>query len=82
MYVSAEMLTTIVSLATLLVAFASGFGWMITRMDRIEQRLTTRIDAAEEKLTGRIDAVEHGLTEVKIEIARLEGPRPRLIPGR
>jgi hypothetical protein len=40
------------------------------------------MDALEEKLSGRIDAVEHEVVEVKIAVARLEGPQQRLIVGR
>ena len=59
------------------------------RIDSVEARLTERIDAVETRLTERIDSVEtrltgveHGLVDVKIAIARLEGPPPRLVPVR
>jgi hypothetical protein len=59
------------------------------RIDGVESRLTERIDAVETRLTERIDgvetrltAVEHGLVDVKIAIARLEGPPPRLLTAR
>ena len=60
-----------------------------TRIDGVETRLTERIDGVETRLTERIDsvetrltAVEHGLVDVKIAIARLEGPPPRLLTAR
>lgn len=54
--------------ATILVAIVCGFGWMINRMD-------TRFDRIED----RLDRVEHEVGDVKIAIARLEGPTPRLM---
>ncbi|WP_315107096.1 hypothetical protein [uncultured Microbacterium sp.] len=71
MYVSVEVITMLATAATTLVAIISGFGWMIGRMD-------TRFAAVEAKF----DRIEHELTEVKIAIARLEGPRPRLVSTR
>ena len=71
MYVSLEVITMLASAATTLVAIISGFGWMIGRMD-------TRFAAVDAKF----DRIEHELTEVKIAIARLEGPRPRLVSTR
>ncbi len=60
------------------------------RIDGVEQRLTARIDGVEEKLTARIDGVEERLaaridavaaetTELKVAVARLEGPQRHLI---
>ncbi|MEW2009434.1 MULTISPECIES: hypothetical protein [Microbacterium] len=71
MYVSVEVITMLATAATTLVAIISGFGWMIGRMD-------TRFAAVDAKF----DRIEHELTEVKIAIARLEGPRPRLVSTR
>lgn len=51
------------------------------RFDRVDDRFDRvgdRFDRVEERL-GR---VEQELTEVKIAIARLEGPRPRLVTAR
>lgn len=59
------------------------------RIDGVETRLIERIDGVETRLTERIDGVEtrltqveQGLVEVKIAVARLEGPPPRLAPVR
>ncbi|WP_455903754.1 hypothetical protein [Microbacterium sp.] len=60
------------------------------RIDGVEQKLTARIDGVERKLTARIDGVESSLgaridtvaadtTELKIAMARLEGPQRHLI---
>ena len=46
--------------------------------DRIDA-LSTRIDDVERSLADRIDALGHETTEVKIAVARLEGPVPRLL---
>ena len=55
--------------------FAAG-AWMVRRID-------DRIDAVDEKLSTRIDAVAADVTDLKISVARLEGPsRHLLTPGR
>lgn len=84
------VITTIVSAATLLVALAAGFGWMIThfdrRLDRVETGLGDRIDRMGERLSSRLDrvgkrvgGVAGEVTDLKVAVARLEGPsRPPL----
>ena len=54
--------------------FAAG-AWMIRRID-------DRIDAIDEKLTARIDAVAADVTDLKISVARLEGPPRHLLTAR
>ncbi len=68
---STETIAIVISTATLLLGFASAFGWMIHRMD-------SRFD----RLSDRIDRVEHELVEVKIAVARLEGPPRHLLAAR
>ena len=68
---SVEVITMLATAATTLVAIISGFGWMIGRMD-------TRFAAVD----ARFDGIEHEFTEVKIAIARLEGPQRRLVSTR
>jgi len=93
MYVSIEVLTTIGSFTGLLVAIVAGFGWTIRRSDaqlqQLGDRLDGRIDRLEERLAARIDRLEerfdvltHEVIEIKIAVARLEGPLPRLVPAR
>lgn len=48
------------------------------RIDRLEERLDARIDRLEE----RFDVLTHEVIEIKIAVARLEGPLPRLVPAR
>ncbi|GAA5146464.1 hypothetical protein GCM10025768_05120 [Microbacterium pseudoresistens] len=75
MIVPFEVLGMIVTAAgivvTIGIAMFAGFAWVVRR-----------IDAVDTKLTDRIDAMGAELTEVKIAVARLEGPRPHLIVGR
>lgn len=78
MYVSVEVITMLATAATTLVAIISGFGWMIGRMDARFAAADARFAAQDAKF----DRIEHGLTEVKIAIARLEGPQPRLVSTR
>ncbi|MFF1539385.1 hypothetical protein ACFVWL_04880 [Microbacterium sp. NPDC058269] len=51
--------------------FAAG-AWMVRRID-------DRIDAVDEKLSTRIDAVAADVTDLKISVARLEGPPRHLL---
>lgn len=97
MYVSVEVITMLATAVTLLVAIISGFGWMINRMDArfaevvatFDSRFETqdakfdaRFEAQDAKLDARFDRIEQEIVEVKIAIARLEGPTPRLIAAR
>ncbi|WP_431790120.1 hypothetical protein [Microbacterium paraoxydans] len=50
-----------------------------TRIDSVEEKLTARIDTVEEKLGARIDAVAADVTDLKIAVARLEGPPRHLL---
>ena len=74
MYMSVETITIIASVAGMFFALAAGFGWMVHRMDRLEHRLSAQIDDTRTGLTSRIDRVEQEITEVKVAVARLEGP--------
>ena len=129
---SAEMVTMIIGVVTILLAFASAFGWMISRADKQFQHLDTtlrgeihaldakmerrfekvddrfdkiderfekvderfdkiderfekvdgrfqKIDERFEKVDERLVGIEHEMTDVKISVARIEGPRPRVI---
>lgn len=85
MYMSVETITIIASVAGMFFALAAGFGWMVHRMDRLEIRLSAKIDDTRTELSARvddtrgelgtrIDRVEQEITEVKVAVARLEGP--------
>ncbi|UPL19243.1 response regulator [Microbacterium aurugineum] len=82
MYVSMEIITILATGATTLVATVSGFGWMISRMDARFAAVDARFDAQEAKFDARFTRIEQEVFEVKIAIARLEGPTPRLIAAR
>lgn len=90
---SVEMITTLVGVVSILLALAGGFGWMIHRMDSLENKLGARIDAVDGKQSARSDALESSLgaridkvadelVEVKIAVARIEGPPRHLVPAR
>lgn len=97
MTVSIELVTMIVTVATTLLGLAAGFGWMITRTDarfekfeqrmdarfeKVEQRMDARFEKFEQRMDARFEKVDVELGEVKIAIARLEGPAPRLLVAR
>jgi hypothetical protein len=74
--VTTETLTIVLSAIGIVLTlgtslFAAG-AWMIRRID-------DRIDAVDEKLSTRIDAVAADVTDLKISVARLEGPPRNLI---
>lgn len=89
----AVVLSAVGIVLSLGTAMLAGFAWCVRRIDAVETKLTTRIDAVETKLTTRIDAVETKLTacieavaedvtELKISVARIEGPARHLfVPG-
>lgn len=124
MMASIGLVMLVVSVATTLVGLATGFGWVITRMDarfaESEQRTNLRFDKVDERF-DRVDAefdrvyaqfdrvyaqfdriderfrlvdshfdrleastqeLRSEVGDVKIGIARLEGPLPRLIVER
>jgi len=74
--VSTETVTIVLSAIGVVLTlgtslFAAG-AWMVRRID-------DRIDAVEEKLSTRIDAVAADVTDLKISVARLEGPPRHLL---
>lgn len=86
---SAEILTTLGSVGALFVAVVAGFGWFVTRMDHRFAQVDARFAQSDEtndarftRLDDKIDAQTRELTELKIAVARLEGPRPRFLANR
>ena len=61
---------------TLTARISSVEGNLSARIDSVEAKLTERID----KVATNLDGVERELVEVKIGLARLEGPPRRLLP--
>lgn len=85
-----ETLTIVISAMGIVLTlgaslFAAG-AWMVRRIDEridaVDEKLTARIDAVDEKLTARIDAVAADVTELKVSVARLEGPPRHLLAAR
>ncbi|WP_017203443.1 hypothetical protein [Microbacterium algeriense] len=73
---STEVLAIVVSaigiVLTLGTSLFTAGAWMLRRID-------DRIDAVDEKLSTRIDAVATDITDLKIAVARLEGPPRHLL---
>ncbi|PCE15742.1 hypothetical protein AUC47_12790 [Microbacterium sp. SZ1] len=89
MYVSMELIAIIACAVSVIVAFVSACGWFLTRMDAryaaADARMEARFAAADariDRLETRMGGVEHELSQVKVAIARLEGPLPRLVTSR
>lgn len=81
---SAEVFAIVVSavgmVLTLGTSIIAGGAWIVRRIDAVDTNLSARIDAVEEKLTARIDALAAEVTDVKVAVTRLEGPR-HLVPA-
>jgi thymidylate kinase len=89
MLVSPDLIGIIVSLAAFCTTVLGGLHRMLarqtasleSRFERIEERFE-KIDARfvhlEEKFDDRFVRIEEELSQVKVAIARLEGPLPRL----
>jgi hypothetical protein len=67
--------------ATLEKRFDERFQRIDERFDKVDARFD-KVDARFERVEDEIAVLRDGLTEVKIAIARLEGPPPRLVPLR
>ena len=52
------------------------------KIDEVDHRLGDKIDGVRTDLGDKIEAMGREITEVKIAVARLEGPRPHLISPR
>ena len=82
-----ETLTIILSaigvVLTLTTSLFAAGAWMVRRIDdridAVDEKLSTRIDAVDDKLSARIDAVATDVTDLKISVARLEGPPRHLL---
>jgi len=57
------------------------FDAVTSRFDQLDGRLDG-IDGRLDKLDVGLEGLRREVTEVKISVARLEGPRPRLIEAR
>ncbi|MGO4488872.1 hypothetical protein [Microbacterium sp. 2RAF4] len=80
---STETLATIISAVGVVVTLGTsmfvGAAWMVRRIDAVDERLSTRIDVVEERLSTRIEGVAADVTDLKISVARLEGPPRHLL---
>ena len=83
MEVVAIVVSAIGVVLTLGTSFIAAGAWMVRRLDDridgLDRKISTRIDAVDEKLSTRIDAVASDVTDLKISIARLEGPPRNLL---
>ena len=73
---TAETMTVVISAISVVLTLGTslfiGAAWMVRRID-------ARVDGLDEKLTSRIDAVAADVTDLKISVARLEGPPRHLL---
>ncbi|MDT0156310.1 hypothetical protein Q9R19_01595 [Microbacterium sp. ARD32] len=85
MYMSADVIGMIISLFAFGVAMLGGVGWMIShqtrqidrRFDAVDVRMD-RFETRMDRFETRMERVETELVDVKIAIARFEGPAKRL----
>lgn len=83
---SVETFSIILAAAGVLITLSGGFfaglAWLIRRMDERFDKVDERFDKVDErfdKMDERISQVQSELNDVKVAVARLEGPHPRLI---
>lgn len=80
---SAEIVAIVVSsigvVVTLGGSFFACFAWVVRRIDAVDTKLSDRIDAIDLKLGTRIDVLSSDVMEIKITLARIEGPVRQLI---
>ena len=80
---SAEILAIVVSavgiVLTLGTTMLAGFAWCVRRIDAVDRKSSERSDRLEHSLGARIDALAADVTDLKIAVARLEGPVRHLI---
>ena len=83
MYLSVEVITFIVSAASLMVTLGgglfAGFAWVLRRMDEQSSNVDAKFDSRFDTLSTQMSTLQTELNDVKVSVARLEGPRPRLI---
>lgn len=72
---SVELVALVVSTLTMLLGFVTVIGWLVTRTDR-------QFDKLRDDLGSRIDGVEREIVEVKIAVARIEGPPRQFLASR
>lgn len=83
---SAEMFSLIFVAAGVVITLGSGFiaglAWLLRRMDERFEKVDQRFDKADDRFSQvdeQIRSVQSELNEVKVAVARLEGPQQRLI---
>jgi hypothetical protein len=84
-FVSAEVIALLGVGVTQLLAFFSGLAWIHARMDKRFDVVDRQFDAVFKRFEAvdrRFAELERELTEVKIAVARMEGPQPRFVTGR
>lgn len=83
MYLSVEVITFIVSAASLMVTLGgglfAGFAWVLRRMDEQSSNVDAKFDSRFDTLSTQMSTLQTELNDVQVSVARLEGPRPRLI---
>jgi len=81
-HVSTETIAVVISAAGVMLSIAAAFGWMIRRADAQFERMATDISSLRRETGDAIARVERELVEVKIAVARIEGPPRHLLSAR
>lgn len=80
---SPDVIGVIIAAATLVGGLFGGIGLMLSRQTvKLESRFGERfdgIDARLDRMDGDIRGLRDDVTELKVAVARLEGPAPRLV---
>jgi len=79
MLVTPDVIGVIVAVFVAAVTFLGGVSGLLAHQTRQIGGRFDKVDARFERIETRMDRLEAELTEVKIAIARIEGPHPRLL---
>lgn len=74
-----EVIALVVTAAGVVVTTLAGMAGMVAWLHRDIDRRFEAVDRRFERIEDDLTGIRGDLTEVKIAIARLEGPTPRLI---
>lgn len=75
---SPDVIGMIVALFAFVVTVLGGVGGMLSHQSKTLKERFDRIDERFDRMDGRFDRMDGDMVEIKVAIARLEGPLPKL----
>lgn len=75
---SPDVLAMIIALFAFTVTVLGGVAGMLAHQSKTLETRFNRVDERFDRLDDRFDRIESDIVEMKVAIARLEGPSPKL----